>query len=1364
MTLIDFLGAISLIILYLFIKYIASTTNLVIKFEFGNSTEIIKHQRIINQNLISESPFDKFICKDVLYSSTSDTDGKELGIILEKECNLRLIHLRNENEVKTQLLNINKERIKHVSNSSLLQVENKTNCHVNNNNITFVTLGIVHLGHNSFKFYDTDWSFNPLLHQYYGLGSIYSEDTTVASSLGSGLFNIEKCVNNAHYKLVLSKTTSRPPSPPTSPKSPTSPTSPTSLTSTTTRTTATTKGPSKNQTQTQSPTTKRNNNSSTTKKPNRRRKRSDDDDDDEYILTKLPTIGNKDDINIQCNDNQKDCLLSSDNTSLTKKRNDNINSLREPTPEVIIQSYSGTGYSGMLTTICMILILSGYFGNSVAAVLRASEDMESHLHKYIRLCGINSAFYWITVWFVMIIHMFVQAFVISLLLSLPVTSKFSDPFEKGHLLLRLLLLFTYGVTLCSHGYFVGSLFSKVSSALLITCLLGVSYSVYPLMFLLEWSPYGYNQQYYIRLLLIFTNPVSCFQALMIAYVALYLNNSEYLDWNMLQLTTPGEQMYGWTVGYLWIVLALQGLFWFIATILIDEYHHSTTSRQFLTALYSDLGNCCRCIRSKKMAADDKTSQSFDKKSQPALDPNRICVSVSKITAFGPILLVPHNTDNVKKSTTTYFDNSVKTTNYTIGRVSPSLKEIKAKDVKASVTSVSNVTSKQQHQQSKLDTQKSLQVETVVRQSITWYSAQLKFENLKIKFNFNQITYVLGPTSMKELFFTTLLGLQVVDSGGVSFDDVLYERDDIFLARPHIGYLSYRDIFINEMTIFENLQFFGSLRDASYQTYESETTFVLSLLQLFKQKNSLPASLTIRKSRLVSLAAAAVGHTKFLLLVEPTIGLKLKQRNQVLNLLKKYKQIRSIVVDTSDIDEACAFADRLVLFKTNNGIDFDGDPTVLRSIMHCGYLVMFKYVGDESKFAANLQHLEQMTQNLLKEKKVGPLQNNLKSIYKSLIEKFGSRESAIKQTDDLTADELKKNATILTMFPTRKSMQALSKLIVMFNNHPVHSFRISELDYESLEDAIVVKLAKGCYPNLPPELVLSLCDRNKGNVNLSAHSSDSGSRQVLITEVMDADAESNKTPTNNIDSLNSGMFARKTSYAFCKELRRLIRWRFSSKNDTILLVACSVLAIVLVALCLFLEPYNLNISEKQAVEHSEPITSDFITQYYRNRIAYKFGKNHTAERKRITDSDVWPIGYTTYYGYMEKGEKVALENLTSIFRDETPTIITYNKARNVVGIAYEPAYPFSVIASIEVLYDSLYQRIYPRQVYETEHKVIRSYHHYVQPWHLIVRGFYNKRFVYGIGFGLAEGFAIGVLIVWPIKSKEEVSLLQQFFKS
>jgi ABC-2 type transport system ATP-binding protein len=130
----------------------------------------------------------------------------------------------------------------------------------------------------------------------------------------------------------------------------------------------------------------------------------------------------------------------------------------------------------------------------------------------------------------------------------------------------------------------------------------------------------------------------------------------------------------------------------------------------------------------------------------------------------------------------------------------------------------------------------------------------------------RIVGLLGPNgSGKTTLIRLLLGLLRADAGRV---EVLGRRVPDRSRLAEIGYMPQSDGIYPELTVWENVRFFGDLYGGLAPGRAAE---VLELVELADRRRSLVADLSGGMRRRLSLACALVHRPSLLFLDEPTVG-------------------------------------------------------------------------------------------------------------------------------------------------------------------------------------------------------------------------------------------------------------------------------------------------------------------------------------------------------------------------------------------------------------------------------------------------------------------------------------------------------------
>ncbi|GIW20088.1 MAG: multidrug ABC transporter ATP-binding protein [Chloroflexota bacterium] len=130
----------------------------------------------------------------------------------------------------------------------------------------------------------------------------------------------------------------------------------------------------------------------------------------------------------------------------------------------------------------------------------------------------------------------------------------------------------------------------------------------------------------------------------------------------------------------------------------------------------------------------------------------------------------------------------------------------------------------------------------------------------------RIVGLLGPNgSGKTTLIRLLLGLVRPDTGRVT---VLGRQVPDRSLLAEVGYMPQSDGIYHELTVWENIRFFGDLYGGLGRGRARE---VLELVELDDRRHSLVADLSGGMRRRLSLACALVHRPRFLVLDEPTVG-------------------------------------------------------------------------------------------------------------------------------------------------------------------------------------------------------------------------------------------------------------------------------------------------------------------------------------------------------------------------------------------------------------------------------------------------------------------------------------------------------------
>src|SRR6056297_655441 len=197
---------------------------------------------------------------------------------------------------------------------------------------------------------------------------------------------------------------------------------------------------------------------------------------------------------------------------------------------------------------------------------------------------------------------------------------------------------------------------------------------------------------------------------------------------------------------------------------------------------------------------------------------------------------------------------------------------------------------------------------------------------------------LGPNGAgKSTTIKMLCGLLAPSSGEgqVAGKDILTQQEEI---KKVIGYMSQRFSLYDDLTVMENLQFFGSIYGLEGGRLRQRIGYILDMVDLHKRKNSVVKQLPGGIKQRLALGTAVIHDPPIIFLDEPTSGVDPLMRRvfweQIYNFSEEGK---TIFVTTHYMDEA-EHSERMALIIAGNIIALDTPENLKKNVPNEVFLV------------------------------------------------------------------------------------------------------------------------------------------------------------------------------------------------------------------------------------------------------------------------------------------------------------------------------------------------------------------------------------------------------------------------------------------
>ncbi len=210
--------------------------------------------------------------------------------------------------------------------------------------------------------------------------------------------------------------------------------------------------------------------------------------------------------------------------------------------------------------------------------------------------------------------------------------------------------------------------------------------------------------------------------------------------------------------------------------------------------------------------------------------------------------------------------------------------------------------------------------------------------------------LVGPDGAgKTTTMRLLVGALRADAGSVRVNghDLARETEQ---ARAHIGYLAQRFSLYGDLTVSENLKFFGEIRGVTGARVEKRLAELLKFVGLHGFETRRADQLSGGMKQKLGLACALIHEPKVLLLDEPTGGVDPVTRQDFWQLLiRLLSEGAAVIVSTPYMDEAARC--HRVGFMHSGRILVEGAPRELTAGLVGHVLELAAHPKDKAKFIA-----------------------------------------------------------------------------------------------------------------------------------------------------------------------------------------------------------------------------------------------------------------------------------------------------------------------------------------------------------------------------------------------------------------------------
>ena len=210
------------------------------------------------------------------------------------------------------------------------------------------------------------------------------------------------------------------------------------------------------------------------------------------------------------------------------------------------------------------------------------------------------------------------------------------------------------------------------------------------------------------------------------------------------------------------------------------------------------------------------------------------------------------------------------------------------------------------------------------------------DNISFEVKKGEIFGLLGPNGAgKSTTIKMLCGILSPSSGSghVTGYDIVNQQASI---KSVIGYMSQKFSLYDDLSVMDNLKFFGSIYGLEGNKLNERMSMVLEMAEISRQKDSMVKSLPVGIKQRLAIGTAILHNPPVLFLDEPTSGVDPIMRRNFWELIYKFSEEgKTIFVTTHYMDEV-EHCNRIALIISGRIIALDSPENLKKTIAYNVY--------------------------------------------------------------------------------------------------------------------------------------------------------------------------------------------------------------------------------------------------------------------------------------------------------------------------------------------------------------------------------------------------------------------------------------------
>lgn len=193
--------------------------------------------------------------------------------------------------------------------------------------------------------------------------------------------------------------------------------------------------------------------------------------------------------------------------------------------------------------------------------------------------------------------------------------------------------------------------------------------------------------------------------------------------------------------------------------------------------------------------------------------------------------------------------------------------------------------------------------------------QKALNTVKFSIKKGELLAILGENGAGKTTLINILTGCIEPSEGNAYILGMDLKKDLASIHKTISLCPQTDIYWEELTVYEHLWLFSLLKTRQNSTIPNRRILeLLKMVELTEKSNEPIKNLSGGMRRRLAIAISIIGDPQIIIFDEPTVGLDPMKRDKILQIIKKLKEDKIIILTTHSMEEADLLSDRIAFLK------------------------------------------------------------------------------------------------------------------------------------------------------------------------------------------------------------------------------------------------------------------------------------------------------------------------------------------------------------------------------------------------------------------------------------------------------------------